>query len=378
MPTLPNMGLILPTEGGDADIWDTLLAAVFELIDEHDHTSGKGTPVKVAGLRIDGDVAWNYGGDYFAITGAKAFDFEPVLASEVTGYAAALWVSSVDNELYWRTTGGSNVKLTDGTELNVSAFTGGISGDYAAVGADFRFDDATDSYWARQQEVAGVRAWASLRVGNVDIYEAAASITNRIRIQSPSALAASYTLTLPAALPGSTSVMQLSAAGVMSASNTLPSVTAPTVTASTDYAHTAEFTASVPLINTAANTSIGVTTGDPRTVDSTGAPFWFYTPPLSILGLRKGDRVKNVRVRYSGNAGLTVVNVGVEHYRFDTGAASTTGSASTAQGGINVVPGSGKNTLETHDSMVDQMWIVISGSASGITIEGIDVTWDHP
>lgn len=221
MPTLPNMGLILPTEGGDADIWDTLLASVFELLDDHDHTSGKGVPVKAAGLRIDADVPFSYDSDYFAATDVKAVDFEPVLAAEVTGYAAALWVSSVDNELYWRTTGGSNVKITDGTELNVSAFTGGIGGDYAAVSALFSFDDGTDSYWARQQEVVGVRAWARLRVGDLDIYETAASISNRVRIQSPAALAASYALTLPAALPGSTQLAQVSATGEMSLSNTI-------------------------------------------------------------------------------------------------------------------------------------------------------------
>jgi hypothetical protein len=214
----PNMALVLPTNHGSADTWDTILATVFGLIDAHDHTTGKGVQVPSLGLKINADVPWTYGGTSYAITSLLAAAFTPSPAAGVASYTSAMFVNSADGELYWRTAGGSNVKMTSGTALNVVAFSGGIGGDYSAVGALASFDDASDSYWLQQQ--GSPRPWAGLRVGNLDIYQQAASIVNRVRISSPSALAASYAITLPAALPGSTVALQLSAAGQLTASNT--------------------------------------------------------------------------------------------------------------------------------------------------------------
>lgn len=309
MPTTTNMALILPTEGGDADIWDTLLAAVFGLVDAHDHTSGKGVPVPSTGLRINADLPFNYGGSYYAATGVKALDFQPSPAADVAGYAGALWVSSTDNELYYRTTSGSNVKLTSGTALNVSTFTGGIAGDYAAIGAELRFDDATDSYWLRQQEVAGARAWASARLGNVDIYEAAASITNRVRIQSPAALAASYALTLPAALPGSTALAQVSAAGVMTLTNTIgQTVTIQTganvVLQGTAHVQHGDFTLTVPVVYPDLVVASGSVANNGANLGATQAISSVAYYP--IRGLAKGCRIKSVLVQLAAAPGASI------------------------------------------------------------------------
>jgi len=226
MAPTANMNLVLPIDHGSDDTWDTLLDACFGLIDAHDHSNGKGVRVPVAGLDINADLSFASGGLYAAATDVLAIDFQPALPADVSSYAGALFVSSVDNNLYYRTTSGTNVKIIDGVSLNVAGFAGGIGGDYTAVGALLSFDDATDSYWLQQQ--GSPRPWARIRVGDVDIYETAASITNRVRLQSPAALAASYALTLFSALPGSTVAVQLSAAGVLSASNTFASaITAP-------------------------------------------------------------------------------------------------------------------------------------------------------
>lgn len=219
MTTTPNMGLILPTDHGSADTWDVILDAVFASIDSHDHSTGKGVRVPTSGLNINSDLSFSPVGVPFAVRDLLAVDFAAVAASSITGYAGALFLNSADNELYWRTTSGSNVKVTSGASLNVSQFTGGIGGDYSAVGALASFDDATDSYWFQQQ--GSPRPWARLRAGDIDIYETAASITNRVRLKSPSALAASYALTMPVALPGSTVLVQVDAAGNISLSNTI-------------------------------------------------------------------------------------------------------------------------------------------------------------
>lgn len=209
----PNMALVLPTDHSETDVWGPLLESVFGLIDGHDHSAGKGARVATAGLDINADLTFASGGSYYAATNLRAVDFQPSNPSDVASLAGALFVSDADNNLYFRTTTGSNVQVTAGTVLNVAALAGGIGGDYASVSALLSFDDASDSYWLQQQVSGGNRAWARVRTGDVDIYETAALITARVRIKSPSALAASYALTLPAALPAATARLGVDSAG---------------------------------------------------------------------------------------------------------------------------------------------------------------------
>jgi hypothetical protein len=208
-PPTPNMGLVLPTDHGSNDVWDTIFDTSYQLIDAHDHTTGKGVKIPVAAVNFNADVSWSSGGTSHAITDLVAIDFFAVATSAVTALSGALFLNSADSNLYWRTTSGSNVQLTAGAALNVAAFTGGIGGDYAGVGALELFDDATDSYWFQQQVGGGVRQYARMRNADVDLYEYKANPTagvptNRVRLASPASLAASYVLTMPAALPTTT------------------------------------------------------------------------------------------------------------------------------------------------------------------------------
>lgn len=213
------MGLAEPTDHGSADVWGALLNAVVDLIDSHNHTAGKGVLVPSAGLKINADVPWSFGGVNYAVTALKALDFTPVAASTITAYSSALFANSTDaDNLYYRNSAGTNVKITDGNALNI-AIVGGIGGDYTSIGALFSYDDATHSYWARQEAIAGVRKWARLRASDLDIYEVAVT-TNRVRLSCPAALAASYALTFPAALPAGVSLVQVSNTGVLTFTNT--------------------------------------------------------------------------------------------------------------------------------------------------------------
>lgn len=153
-----------------------------------------------------------------------------------------------------------------------------------------------------------------------------------------------------------------------------------TITTATDYGHTAEFTASLPVVITAASSDVGMSADVPYRVVSSGTTWWYYTPSFGAIGLRKGDRVKKIRVRFSGNTGT--VNADCAHYRHDLGIAHTPVGATTtsvaANGHLEFVPTDATaNTIELHDTMLDMMWVRVSGDVSGVTIEGIDVTWDH-
>lgn len=229
MTTTPLMSLVLPTEGGSADVWAPILATVFGLIDGHDHTPGKGGKVPSAGLNINADVSWSSGGTSRAITDLRAIDFSAQPAAGMTALAGALFLSDgtgglAANELYYRTTGGTNVRVTSGSALNVAGFTGGIGGDYSTAGALVDFDDATDSYRFRQQVGSSVRQFARMQSADVDLFEykahpAAGVPANRVRLASPAALAASYTLTLPAALPSIIRLLSVSPTGAVELRN---------------------------------------------------------------------------------------------------------------------------------------------------------------
>ncbi len=190
MTTTANMSLVLPTPGGDSGTWDDLLNAALTLVDAHDHTTGKGPRVPTTGININADLTMASN----ALTNIGSLGF-----AEITALASGsrrLFFSSADHELYVRTNGGSNVKITNGASLNIS-LVGGIVGDYASVGAEAAYNDANDRYTFKQETGGGrVKQWATLAIGNVDIYEQmatadATTISNRVRLSSPAALAAS-------------------------------------------------------------------------------------------------------------------------------------------------------------------------------------------
>lgn len=220
MPQAPtaNMGLIKPAELGDSGVWASLLDAMFDLIDAHDHSAGKGLKVSMLnGVNVAADIPWNSAGTFYAITGLKAIDFQPQPQSVMTGFAGALFVDSANNELSYRTTGGSIIRFTNGATFNFAAI-GAIGGDYSAVGALVDFVDANDLYRFRQQLGGGVQQYARLDCGGVDLFEfkanpAAGVPANRVRLSSPAALAASYEVTWPAATPATTQPLHVDNTG---------------------------------------------------------------------------------------------------------------------------------------------------------------------
>lgn len=227
MTTTPNMSLVLPTDHSDSNIWGPILATLFTRVDLHDHSTGLGVKVPTAGLNINADLSFSPGGTPRALTDVKAIDFAAVASTAVTSYAGAFFVSDgtgglVANELYFRTTSGTNVRFTNGAALNVAAFAGGIGGDYAAVGAAVAFDDAADRYTFKQQG----NLWARMASGEVRILETGTTEALYVGLAAPAALAASFSITLPLAAPGSTSLVQMDSSGVLTASNTVANAVA--------------------------------------------------------------------------------------------------------------------------------------------------------
>lgn len=213
MPQPPTtyMGLVQPSENGDDDVWDTILTALFLLVDAHDHTTGKGAKVPTAGINIDGELEFNgkqateLGGAAFANLGA------PLSGGTYIAHVAG-------GNLYFRNAT-TNVQITSGATLNMTT-VGGIAGDYTSVTAEVAFVNAQDGYTFKQQVGGAVRQFAKMDSADVRLYEfkahpTAGVPTNFVGMASPVALAASYTLTMPAALPAATLPVQVSSAGVL-------------------------------------------------------------------------------------------------------------------------------------------------------------------
>jgi hypothetical protein len=209
--TTPNMGLTKPDPDGSVGTWDTELNATIDLADAHDHTTGKGVKVPVAGLNINADLS--FAG--FGATGVKVVDLAAVLASEVTGYPTALFCNSADNELYWRTSGGVNVQITSGASLN-AALLGGFTGDYGSGGSQADFNSGTSIF--NFLRAANHRAF--IDSSDIRLFQGTSGITNAVKLRSPNSLAASYDWIFPTALPASQKILQITSGGQVVASAT--------------------------------------------------------------------------------------------------------------------------------------------------------------
>ncbi len=200
-----NMGLDKPTLGADPGVWDDKTNGNWDLVDAHDHTTGKGALIPVGGLNIAADLT--FAGN--AATNLKAVRFtqQADLTSQTSGIG-----EKTDGNFYFITSAGTEVQVTSGTTLNTS-LVGGITGDYTTSDANCKYFSSTKAFSFVQDESPDF--WARLKCADVRIYEMASGITNYVAIKSPGSLSATYELTLPGALPATTQGLSVTSGGVV-------------------------------------------------------------------------------------------------------------------------------------------------------------------
>lgn len=350
MPQSPttNMLLVQPSENGDAGTWDTILTALFALIDAHDHSTGKGVTVKTAGISINADLAFSSGGNFFAAKDLKAVDLNPTAASGITSYSSALFANSTDsNNLYFRNSAGTNVRITNGSSLDITA-SGGIAGDYIATGAEVAYSDSGKEYTFKQKDPDNF--WAALRSGPLRIAQLDTTESVYVEVIAPAALGGSYTITLPTAAPSAERPLSMSSAGVILSGHGNRETVYP---ASGAFAFSGTWT--------------GVT-GFGRQAGGAGA---ILDLPLDLF---VGLRVRSVTFYYTRVGGTLTFALS----RVGTGGTTVTTVSSTT---VNTGTTQTSVTLSSIDHTIltaNHYHATVDSGASGDTVYAISVTYDYP
>lgn len=202
MPTLsPNMNLVVPTSGTTpGPDWALEINISLTLVDQHDHSPGKGVQITPAGLNINSDLDFNanFATDVAGMT---------LTAQVSTPAVFSVYANGVD--LYYVDGLGNNIRLTQsggvaGTPGSIANLVPPASATYVAGSKTF--------VWQSGASIAANMDAASLIMRNIT-----PNSTFGLTLQPPSGLSSNYAVTLPS-LPGSNSFMQLSTLGVISAS----------------------------------------------------------------------------------------------------------------------------------------------------------------
>lgn len=198
----PNMSLIIPGVGTEpGPTWASDLNSSLGILDQHNHSAGQGVPITPAGMNINADLSINNNN----LTLLKTVNFNSQL-SFIPGIAPNLGCIYVaGNELYYNDESGNVVQITNVGSVNAGAGSitglpsGTASASYSAGSQTFIWQSATSTA-------------ANMDMGSITLREVSPG-ANGITISSPGSLAADYSLTLPAALPGSTVFLTLDNSG---------------------------------------------------------------------------------------------------------------------------------------------------------------------
>lgn len=204
--TTPYMNLILPVPTSEpGPTWAEELVTAFESVDSHNHSSGQGVQVPTAGLNINADLNTNN----YNFTSFRSTRYQDQ-GSSLAGAndKGCLYIAA--GNLYYNNGSGVAIQLTAGSALNAASI-GGIGGDYSTSTASEYYTSAQTTFYFTQ----AANTVAALAGGAYSFYYNLLS-GFAVTMQASASLGASYSLTLPTALPASQAVLTSNASGVMS------------------------------------------------------------------------------------------------------------------------------------------------------------------
>lgn len=285
----PNMNLPVPGVGNeDGPQWATDLNNSLGLIDAHNHSAGSGVQITPSGLNINTDLS--FAGN--SATNVYSVDF----SSQSAAISGINFASVVGGNLYFNDGSGNQIQITSG---------GGVAGSPGNIGSLAPPAAATYSVgnktfiWTSDSSKS-----AAMDNGAVTIRETDVAAAKGISIQSPSALASDYALTLPASLPASTQYLTSTSAGLLSFSTSNQIAAAATrSTGTTVSAGGVAISASVDF-STASNSLVDVTNSS-VTITTSGRPV------MIMFGMCAAGDTPSINGIHAGSpsvsAGVTIV-----------------------------------------------------------------------
>lgn len=199
----PNMNLVeLVASVTPGPQYATDQITNYDIIDAHDHTTGSGVKVPSGGININADLP--YGGNGATGLGKSQYNSLGAALSGSDNYRS---VHVVAGELYYLDASGNAVQMTSGGSVAGSA--GNITGLVSPATVTF----STNKYTFKDT----ANSFAVMESADIRLFEdAAGAITNHVVMRSPGSLAATYTMTMPAAVPAtSLEYLSMTSAGVV-------------------------------------------------------------------------------------------------------------------------------------------------------------------
>lgn len=210
----PNMSLIIPTVGAEQgpqyafDVNSSLT-----LIDQHDHSPGRGVQVTPAGMNINQTLNFNSNSAInLAFVGFTAFG-----APNTFLQSLSVATSSTVNELFYTDNNGASTQITKNGVVNAAASS--IPGESYNAGTFI---------WVQGN---GSTTPANFDIGSITLRPNIAGTTNGI-ILGPPTISSLYNVTLPT-LPSSTAIMTMTPAGAMMTNQPLVRVPTPSASCGT-------------------------------------------------------------------------------------------------------------------------------------------------
>jgi hypothetical protein len=195
----PNMNLSIPTVGqepGPQYAFD--VNSSLTLVDQHDHSPGKGVQITPAGLNIN--AALNFNNNPATNLSASVYNAQTSLSTLQAVYVIA-------PDLYYNDGNGNVIRITAGGIVNSTAST--IPGESYSGGTFI---------WVQTQSGLPTTP-ANFDIGSITLRPNTAATTNGVILGPPSSIASQYNIQLPgnpSALPG-TSFLTLDTLGNITA-----------------------------------------------------------------------------------------------------------------------------------------------------------------
>jgi hypothetical protein len=394
MAIYPTIPLTVPTVGGSSGGWATILNTALLAVDGHSHlgVGSGGAQIVSAAININADLT-------FASYSATNLRSATFAAGQAVSGVRKLYVGA-DAELYWNnSTSGAAIQLTNGTALNVSAFIGGIGGDYTSVSAALNYDNSAARYTLR---AGGGTTWARVAAGEVRIHEHASTSSIYVALAAPAGIASPYTVTFPAAVPAAKRLVQVSAAGVLTFENTgIEAATFSGLITPTGGIAAATFTGLITAsagVTCAANQHVTVSgTGEVKHGDrvltipgcagvatagvaystthggisSTAGTTIHYAIPL-----KQGDRVTSVTFALSGDGSVDFTAIDFILSNTSTDVNSSLGS--TVVNNIGSLADTTINLTDTTIAANESVFMYFTVNATAAVIRNIRVTYSRP